>query len=250
MSTTDERHLYVAWRRPQGSIVPVGRLTQRLSPGGSSFGFVYLKGAENHADFPGLPGLPDLHRSYESHSLFPVFHNRLMPRDRADYPSFVDQLDLSLDADPFEVLGRSEGIRETDRIEVFPGPQLLVDGQLGVLFFARGIRHRPGVSEAVTELHVGDDLRLVPEPDNPVNPRAMLLNTRTGSDVGWVPDYLLDLIQDLEDLNGAPAAVRVEHVNPVSVAPHLRLLCRMTAPWPAGYQPLNGPNFQLLNSAA
>lgn len=246
MSTDAERHLFVAWRRPDGLIVPVGRLTQRMSPDGTIFRFVYLKGAERNTEFPGLPGLTNLHRSYEEPVLFPVFSNRVMPRDRADYGAFVDQLDLSVEADPFEVLGRSEGVRETDRIEVFPGPERTEYGWLFTLFFARGIRHLPGADEAVDTLQVGDQLLLIPEPTNPVNPRAVLLNTRTDTSVGWAPDYLLDLLHDLENLNGEAPRILVEHVNPVSVAPHLRLLCRAVAPWPAGYEPFTGPDFQPL----
>ena len=244
MSTTAARHLYVAWRRPDGLIVPVGRLTQQTDPEGTTFRFVYLKGAERHHEFPGLPGLPDLHEIYESRALFPVFANRVMPRDRADYGSFVEQLDLSVEADPFEVLGRSEGVRETDRIEVFPGAEAIADGQLCTLFFARGIRHLDGASAAVDELQVGDELVLCAEPSNPVNPRAMLLNTRTGASVGWAPDYLLDVLHELEQLNGDAPTIVVEHVNPSSVAPHLRLLCRASAPWPTGYEPFTGPDFQ------
>lgn len=246
MSTSAERHLYVAWRRPEGLIVPVGRLTQQSGPESTTFRFVYLKGAERYDDFPGLPGLTDLHGTYESQALFPVFANRVMPRDRADYGSFVEQLDLSVEADPFEVLGRSEGIREIDRIEVFPGAEAALDGRLCTLFFARGIRHLAGAAEAVTTLQVGDELVLAPDPANPVNPRAMLLNTRTGDGVGWAPDYLLDLLHELEQLNGVAPTILVEHVNPPSVAPHLRLLCRATAPWPPGYEPFTGPDFQPL----
>lgn len=246
MSTTAERHLYVAWRRPDGLIVPVGRLTQQTDPEGTTFRFVYLKGAERHREFPGLPGLPDLHEIYESRALFPVFANRVMPRDRADYGSFVEQLDLSVEADPFEVLGRSEGVRETDRIEVFPGAEAISDGRLCTLFFARGIRHLEGASEAVDGLQVGDELVLRAEPTNPVSSRAMLLNTRTGASVGWAPDYLLDLLHELEHLNGEAPTILVQHVNPSSVAPHLRLLCRATAPWPTGYEPFTGPDFQPL----
>lgn len=246
MSMEGERHLYVAWRQPHGLIVPVGRLTQRTSSAGTTFRFVYLKGAERHVGFPGLPGLPDLHRVHESTALFPVFANRVMPRDRSDYGRFVEQLDLSVEADPFEVLGRSEGVRATDRIEVFPGAEATVDGQLSTLFFARGIRHLDGASRAVGQLRVGDALVLVREPTNEVNPRAMLLNTETGEPVGWAPDYLLDLLDELGQLNAAMPAVAVEHVNPPTVAPHLRLLCRVSAPWPLRYEPFTGPDFQPL----
>jgi hypothetical protein len=62
----------------------------------------------------------------------------------------------------------------------------------------------------------------------------MLINTRTGESVGYAPDYLLDMIHDLLDYSRAGARVAAEHVNPASSAPHMRLLCRLTAPWPAG----------------
>ncbi len=246
MSTNGVRHLYVAWRRPDRLIVPVGRLTQQTGSEGTVFRFVYLKGAERNAEFPGLPGLTDLHRVHESSALFPVFANRVMPRDRSDYGSFVEQLDLSVEADPFEVLGRSEGVRATDRIEVFPDAEPAADGRLCTLFFARGIRHLAGASEAVDGLTAGDELILVPEPTNEVNQRALLLNTRTGAGVGWAPDYLLDLLHELDQLNGSAPAIAVEHVNPASVAPHMRLLCRANAPWPAGYKPFTGPDFHPL----
>lgn len=29
----------------------------------------------------------------------------------------------------------------------------------------------------------------------------MLLNTRNGAGVGWAPDYLLDLLHEIEELN-------------------------------------------------
>ncbi|MBK7021051.1 MAG: hypothetical protein IPH38_16040 [Candidatus Microthrix sp.] len=139
-------------------------MAQRTSSGNTVFRFVYLKGAERDADFPGLPGLMDLHSAYESTALFPVFANRLMPRDRADYGSFMEQLDLSVEADPFEVLGRSEGVRATDRVEVFPGAEVNSEGRLCTLFFGRGTRHIEGAGEAVNELRRGDHLALVPNP--------------------------------------------------------------------------------------
>ncbi|MFT3851305.1 MAG: hypothetical protein QM733_00970 [Ilumatobacteraceae bacterium] len=54
---------------------------------------------------------------YDSNVLFPVLSNWLMPRDRPDYGRLVEQLDLTTQADPFEVLARCEGIRATDRVE-------------------------------------------------------------------------------------------------------------------------------------
>lgn len=244
-----ERRLYVAWRHPHGSIIPVGMLTRRIVRGEQSFEFVYLKLAEQQDHFEPLPGLPDLHRRYESRQLFPVFANRQMPRERPDYDAFVQQLDLTTEADPFEVLARSEGRRATDRIEVFAAPVRSEDGELAALFFARGVRHIDGASHAIDELADGDALELVSEPTNPVNPCALLFSSRTGRSVGYAPDYLLDTIHDLLEHDHAEVRVLVEHVNPPTSAPHMRLLCRLQAPWPEGYQPLSGPDFLPLAAA-
>ncbi len=120
MGVTDHRHLYVTWRQPNGQIVPVGRLTQL--PGSHrrvSYEFAYLKVAERSEGFELLPGFPE---RYESARLFPLFANRQMPQERPDYDAFVRSLHLDAAADPFMVLERSEGMRATDRIEVFAAP--------------------------------------------------------------------------------------------------------------------------------
>jgi len=242
MPVDSERRLYVAWRHPEGSIIPVGLLVQRADGAEQSFEFAYLKRAEQLDAFEPLPGLPDLNLRYESTQIFPVFANRQMPRERPDYDAFVQQLDLTVEADPFEVLARSEGQRATDRIEVFAAPSI-ADGDLTALFFARGVRHIEGASEAIAQLEVGDALHLEAEPSNPVNERALLMNSDTGRTVGYAPDYLLDTIHDLREISGPAVRVLVEHVNPATSAPHMRLLCRLEAPCPQGYEPLSGPDF-------
>ncbi len=245
MLNDSERWLYVAWRHPEGSIIPVGVLIQRVVDGSQSYEFAYLKRAEQLDAFEPLPGLPELDRRYQSAQIFPVFANRQMPRERPDYDAFIQQLDLTIEADPFEVLTRSEGHRATDRIEVFAAPTLS-DGDLTALFFARGIRHIQGASEAIAALKVGDLLHLEAETENPVNQRALLMNSVTGCTVGYAPDYLLDTIHDLYEADSDALQVVVEHVNPATSAPHMRLLCRLRAPWPVGYEPLSGPDFLVL----
>ena len=243
MSENDQRRLYATWRNPDGLIRPVGVLTRRDTGRGESYRFVYLKAAEQFDGFTCLPGLPDLHDVYESEGLFPVFRNRLMPRSRPDYGDFVGELALNVETDPFEVLIRSEGWRATDRIEVFAHPERTSDGSLATRFFVRGIRHLDGAPAAVEEVRAGDVLELEDEPGNPVNPRAILVSTRTGRGVGWVPDCLVETVHELREL-GSAVEVVVEHVNPDTSPPHMRLLCRLKAPWPDRYEPLSGPEYQ------
>lgn len=241
MSDHKEHRLYAAWRNPDGLIRPVGVLTQQETSGGRLYRFVYLKAAEQFSGFESLPGLPELRRVYESETLFPVFRNRLMPRSRPDYGDFVQRLALDTETDPFEVLIRSEGWRATDRIEVFAHPEREADGALTTLFFVRGVRHLDGASEAVSVVRVGDTLELADEPGNPVNPRAILVNSRTGQQVGWVPDCLLDMVHELR--SRTDVQITAEHVNPDTSPPHMRLLCWLRAPWPEGYEPFSEPEY-------
>lgn len=241
-----ERRLYVSWRDPLGSIHPIGLLVRRCYADRERFLFGYLKLAEHLPDFRPLPGLTDLHRRYESRSLFPVFANRLMPRSRPDFDLLAHRVDLDGDADPFEVMARSGGLRATDRIEVFSAPVHSPDGGSTCLFFARGIRHIEGAEQAVADLAVGDQLVLSHDPQNEFNPRAMLMRATDGRSVGYVPDYLLEHIYELRDLNGADPEILVEHLNDAATAAHLRLLCRLNAPWPDGYEPFSDARFKPL----
>lgn len=225
---------------------PVGILVRRCEIDGERYIFAYLKVAESLEGFVPLPGLPDLHRRYESRRLFSVFAIRVMPRSRPDYDALATRVHLSGDADPFEVMARSGGRRATDRIEVFSGPQRSASGESTSPFFARGIRHTPGTAEAVDDLRAGDELILVDDPTNAFNSRAVLLHAQDQRAVGHAPDYLVEHIHELRQLNGHDPRVVVEHVNDRASAPHLRLLCRLSAPWPEGYQPFSDAQFQPL----
>ena len=240
-----EQTLYVTWRHPEGRIHPVGLLTRRVSNGSDSYRFVYLKGSESLKGFLHLPGLPDLHKVYESEHLFAVFRNRQMSHRRPDYKQYVKKLKLDVNCHPFEVMARNEGRKVTDRFEVF-APPVRRNGSFDALFFTRGVRHRPGASKAIAALQVGDPLALEDDSGNEYNPRAIFINnTLELQPVGWVPDYLVNTVHDLRDLAGEEAvSVTAEHINPPDVAPSMRLICRLTAPWPDHYEPLTGPEFQ------
>lgn len=245
-TATHEECLYVTWREPSGSIHPIGVLVRRTDGDGDHFRFAYLKMAETLQEFRPLPGLPDLHRLYESDDLFPVFAHRVMPRSRPEFDALARRVDLAADADPFEVLARSGGQRATDRVEVFAPPRLTEDGRSTCLFFVRGIRHRPEAIPVIGGLRVGDTLALVDDAGNEFNSRALLLST-DGTPIGWVPDYLVEHVHRLREVNGADPSVVVEHVNDETSPPHQRVLCRLEAPWPlASFNPFDDARFEPL----
>src|SRR5687767_106279 len=67
--------LYLVWQNPEDRRwLPVGR----LSYDGSVYRFVYTRGAKQSSRFVPFGAMRDLHVTYESPELFPLFANRLM----------------------------------------------------------------------------------------------------------------------------------------------------------------------------
>lgn len=220
--------LFVAWRRPDGPIMPVGQVDRVAGPGGVRYTFGYLNGAATQDDFAPLLEFPDLHRVYSSDRLFPFLENRIVPQARADWPTYAVAMGLSRQSDPFFVLAQTGGHRVTDTFEVFAPP--FVDPATGashIKFFVRGIRHIDGARERVTRLSPGDVLQIVPDHDNQTNHRALLLSPAGTAEVGWVPDLLLDTVDRLRDACGADPLVRVVRVNGPDVPERSLLVAEM-----------------------
>jgi hypothetical protein len=245
------RRLFVGWRDPATeAIYPEGLLVQTERDNRTRFTFRYLTQAAELERFQPFASFPELAATYESDRLFPLFMNRVMPRERSDYARYIERLDLMAEADPFAVLQRSGGTKATDRIEVFPEPEVDdATGRLRCIFFARGIDHVPGASELVAILRRGDRLTLVDDPNNTWNPRAMLLHEGSGRPVGYAPDYLVEFLHEVRNRCSDDVVVSVEHVNPPDTPSHLRLLCRVESCRPSGFTPFAEPRFQPLGSA-
>jgi hypothetical protein len=114
--------LFVAWRSgspAQSGWGPVGRLEHD----GQLFRFFYTRGARRPGFRP-FPQMENLDRIYESEELFPLFANRLLPNSRPEYEACLQWsgFDPKHPPDPIVILGVTEGIRQTDAIEVFPCP--------------------------------------------------------------------------------------------------------------------------------
>jgi len=220
------RRLFVVWQNPETrQFVHVAHLDVQAD---GQYVFEYEPDAGQVPGFDGFAAFPDLHHRYRSDQLFPFFTNRVLSPRRPEYESYLDALDITDDEQaPVELLARSGGTRATDTVHIVPEPRTEPDGRQVLLFLASGTRHLESVSERISGLSTGDELLLRPEPDNPVNPNALLLDNTSGEPVGWVPDYLLDLVRDYQARG--PVQVFVERANGPDAPPHLRLLCRLEA---------------------
>ena len=111
--------LFVAWQDPKTrSWVPVGRLTHN----DDLFRFQYTRGAEEMGNaFQPFGAMKDLYTSYVSEALFPLFSNRVLPKSRPEYDTYLKWLGMADSAyDVMEELSLTGGFRATDSLEIFP----------------------------------------------------------------------------------------------------------------------------------
>ncbi len=228
-SQTHRREYRVIWQDPESrSLVHVGWLEYT----GNEFVFSYTDETRTRTGFEPFTAFPTFDQVYRSPELFPFFAARIASAADSGFEAVIDALGLSKEqATPAELLARSSSESPHDTIQVVPEPVELPDGTLVRRFLVSGVRHvdeqRPErISRAVERLERGRELRVVPEPSNPAQPRALQLAAgRTV--VGWVPTYLLEEIHSYL-AQGRQLKFEVDRANGSNVAWHLRLLCKLT----------------------
>ncbi len=240
--------VFIAWRGGgpgRGEWSPVARLD--FTDG--DYRFVYTHGARTLAGFHPFPGMPDLHEVYRSATLFPMLANRLLSKSRPEYEAWLTWggFDPRDPPEPLAVLSVTEGIRQTDALEVLPCPLPDARGNYQTRFFLHGLRHAtPEARDRVATLHAGDTLRIEFEDGNPRDPHAVavLADDARRLRLGYVPRYLAHDARALL-AHGEPANIdlRLARINPGAPL-QMRVLCRLTAPWPRDFAPCNTDAFR------
>lgn len=244
--------VFIAWRSgtpERGQWSPVARLDRECD----GYRFIYTEGARMLAGFRPFPGLPELGEVYRSNQLFPMLANRLLSRSRPEYEAWLTWggFDPHHAPEPLAVLGVTEGIRQTDALEVFPCPTPDAEGNYHTRFFLHGLRHvSPEVHAQLGELRAGAALRLELEDDNPRDPRAVAVFFDGGQRMrlGYVPRYLARDARALVACAGLQAIdLSVARINP-SAPLQMRVLGRLSAPWPSSFEPCAAAEFQPISS--
>ena len=222
-ATGCERAFHVVWQHPGSrAFARVGRLEVHAD----GYRFRYDETAGDIEGFEPFLAFPDLGRTYHSDQLFPFFRNRVLSPRRPDYPAYLERLGLD-EADPVEILSRSGGGRATDTVHLVPEPTLTPDGFIELRFLASGVRHADPHGSHLRAVSAGDVLTVRDDPDNDVDPLALLLDNTSGDPVGWVPHYLLETVRGLR--GSYDVEVIAEVVNGPDAPAHLRLLCLLRA---------------------
>ena len=236
--------LFVAWRGddPQHGWGPVGRLEHDAGV----YRFSYTLGALTLRGFRPFSEMDELERVYESDELFPLFANRLLSPSRQEYEAFLlwGGFEPKNPPDPIAILGVTEGIRQTDSIEVFPCVVPDLNGCYVNKFFMHGIRWMESSGmRRVGELIQEEQLVVAPEPHNLSDPNAVAVFTEDGTKIGYVPRYLAHDVGQL--LSKCPGFVKLSVQRLNQDAPlQQRVLCRMNACWPDEFAPCSGTAFQ------
>lgn len=237
--------LFVAWRPPtpdQTGWRPVGRLEHD----GGLFRFWYTQGARKPGFRP-FPQMEQLEQVYESEELFPLFANRLLSESRPEYEAYMrwSGFETGHSPDPILILGVTEGIRQTDAVEVFPCPVPDVQGCYFNKFFLHGIRWLPDVVlDRIGKLETGERLKLMRDQQNEHDPYAVAVRTESERMlIGYVPRYLAhDVCRLVQQCDIDFIELCVARVNKDAPLQN-RVLCRMHACWPDGFQPCGGEDF-------
>jgi hypothetical protein len=246
--------LFVAWQdAAQRRYHPVARLVRHRVAGIPEYEFAYLNGAQEAQKLGFQPFLafPELGTIYRSDALFPFFSNRLVPRVRGDYREYVQRLGLQPDdPDDFAILARSGGIRATDSIELFPFPSYEQGIGYTMYFCVHSLRYiNPIAHVRVDQLKPHEELNLMHDFQNPVDPDAMALRTADRVLVGYLPGYLLEDVGKLQD-GYYRVQVTVAQINPPPAPLSQRVLCRMECCWPDNLAPFLSSIYQPIASGA
>lgn len=238
--------LFIAWQDPETrEWIPVGRLTRN----DDSYIFVYTKGAKRSKRFVPFGWMKDLDSLYVSEHLFPLFANRILPRSRPEFSDYIDWLGLSAEEyDDLDILARSGGVRETDTLEIFPCPVPDQHHRYVGHFFSHGLRYfSKEQQQRLRSLRVGEQIFLLKDIQNEFDPNALILrSSEPVALIGYCPRYFSAEFSELID-KASPEAVHVTLARVNADAPsELRLLCKITAPWPRNFAPCSRGNFEPL----
>jgi hypothetical protein len=208
------KSLYIAGQNPDSrEWVPVAQLRQIEN----GFELIYTKGARRLPSFAGLSRMQDLEKSYFSSTLFPFFANRLIPKSRPEFKSYLSWLGLtSVPESPLDLLAISGGVRATDNYELFSFPDTK-KREFQITFFPRGLRHQLSATlEEISRLKDDTELFLMKDVQNIKDPNALAIRSEVPCSmfVGYVPRYYSPSLSRLLDEAPNLIKARIKRTNP------------------------------------
>jgi len=211
----NNNYLFLIWKDPNTRRnYTIGELYNT-----GNYRFKYNEEAEKakEAGWTVPTAFPELNKTYESKTLFPVFSSRLPDRKRRDIKKILKKYGLS-QFDEFELLKKSGARLPIDTYEfidpIFPDEETVERD-----FYVMGIRHYAACAgnacELLPDVVVDDYLTLVKEPENLYDSFAVRVLTEQGAHLGYIPRYYSQAITK-RLCNGMTYSCKVLEVSPDS----------------------------------
>lgn len=190
-------YIYLIWKDPNtGQNYTVGQLSKNQR---YEFSYGHDVNEATKEGFKLLIAFENIHKVYQSDTLFPTFSSRLPDKKRRDIKKILSKYGLQ-QYDEFELLKRSGTRLPIDTLQ-FIDPILEDDQDLARTFHVAGVRHHFGCEgqhcNDALNLDVGNKLKLVPEPTNQYDRDAVKIIDSKGNRIGYVPRYYSESVTNL-----------------------------------------------------
>lgn len=167
-------------RRVVGEIV-------RTESGDAVFRYLDTTDDFRAAVLEGFQGYPAFRLASSEHrvNVLHSFTSRMTSRKRGDFRDYLAAHFLPVDfgGSDFALLAHTGARLPGDGFEIVPDLST-VEGPVDLVIEVAGTRHQKGVD--LNLVAVGDPIQLVPEPDNVVDPDAVIVTHKVGQ-LGYVP---------------------------------------------------------------
>lgn len=141
---------------------------------------------------------PDLNKTYVSNELFGPFSRRMPDKRRPDFRDILNDLGLSIDYSEMDLLRATGGRLATDSYE-FVAPIEVQDSYFYFDFYIAGWRYYDG-EKATNELSYNNEVRFELEPDNPKDGYAVIIYSKSGYKLGYIPffysEFMCEILKD------------------------------------------------------
>lgn len=222
----EHNEVYLAWQEPNTKEWHVVGMLREYKEG---YTFDYTGGAYASNKFIAFSGMENLEKTYVSTELFPLFKNRLLSKNRPEYPRFIDWLGLEKNnLSPISILGRSGALRGTDSLQMFNRIEIDLDGSFEHVFFAHGLSHlSQSALNRVTNLTSGERLYLCLDCQNSFDGNAIIIRAEKPAEiVGYCPRYFTKYICKSLRENSFNFSIHVETLSKNAPA-NYQLMCKL-----------------------
>lgn len=155
---------------------------------------------------------PDIDKIYVSDRLFGPFERRLPDRRRPDFQEILKAYGLSNDYTDMDLLRATGGRLATDTYEFVP-PIYVYGNEFDFEFHIAGWRYYEG-ERVIDRLQVGEDVMFQLEPANEQDPKAVVVLTKQGEKLGYIPAFYSEFMFRLIEESGGVYKANIQFIHP------------------------------------